>query len=361
MEVNYLDCRKAFDTVPHLRLIEKLQTLGVRGNILEWIKNFLLNRRQRVSIRGNTSSWLPVDSGVPQGSVLGPILFLFYINDLVDGLECPVLLFADDAKIYKEIRSQEDIDMLTRDMLKIEEWSKKWLLTFNEDKCSTMHIGKDNQKTDYVLNNKTLNKTTLEKDLGVFVSNDLKPSQHVAKVTARANGIIGLVKKNFDYLDAETILSIHCTMIRPILEYAVQSWCPYLQKDIDELEKIQHRITKLVPGFQDLPYEERCRRLKLPSLEDRWQRGDLIEVYKILRGHEGSKYTKFFKLSENTTRGHKWKLDKREHHKSLLRGGWFAIRVINPWNDLPAHVVEAPSIAAFKARLDKHLGFLNPR
>ena len=192
--------------------------------------------------------------------------------------------------------------------------------------------------------------------MGVFFSCDLKPSQHVAKVTARANGIIGLVKKNFDYLDAETILSIHCTMIRPILEYAVQSWCPYLEKDIEELEKIQHMITKIVPGLQDLPYDERCRRLKLPTLRLRRQRGDLIEVYKILQGHEGSDYTKFFKLSESNTRGHNWKLEKREHHKSTLRGGWFAIRVVNPWNDLPAQVVNAPSIATFKTRLDKHLG-----
>ena len=359
VDINYLDCRKAFDTVPHLRLIEKLKTLGVQGNIIEWITNFLLNRRQRVSIRGSISEWLPVDSGVPQGSVLGPILFLFYINDLVEGLECPILLFADDAKIYKEIKSQDDIDMLTRDMLKIENWSKKWLLTFNEEKCATMHVGKQNQKENYVLNNKILNKTVLEKDLGVFVSCDLKPSQHVAKVAAKANKIIGLVKKNFDYLDADTIMSIHCTIIRPILEYAVQSWCPYLAKDIDELEKIQHRITKLVPGLQDLSYEDRCKHLKLPTLSLRRQRGDLIEVYKILRGHEGSDYTKFFKLRNSNTRGHNWKLEKREQHKSLQRGGWFAIRVVNPWNNLPAHVVDAPTIATFKTRLDKYLG-LNP-
>ena len=309
VDVNYLDCRKAFDTVPHLRLIEKLRTLGVRGNILNWVTNFLLNRRQCVSIRGSTSRWLPVDSGVPQGSVLGPILFLFYINDLIDGLECPILLFADDAKIFKEIKSQDDIDMLTRDMEKIQNWSNKWLLTFNEEKCTTMHIGKQNLKTDYTLNNKILKKTVLEKDLGVFVSCDLKPSQHVAKVAARANSIIGLVKKNFDYLDSETILSIHTTIIRPMLEYAVQSWCPYQAKDIEELEKIQHRITKLVPGFQDLPYDERCRRLKLPKLSERRDRGDLIETYKILRGHEGTDFTKFFKLRVGNTRGHNWKLE----------------------------------------------------
>ena len=141
VDVNYLDCHKAFDTVPHLRLLAKLEGLGIQGNILRWISGFLINRRQRVGIRGSFSEWLPVDSGVPQGSVLGPILFLFYINDLVDGLECPILLFADDAKIYMEIRTPDDVNALQRDMEKIQEWSNKWLLVFNDEKCSTVHIG----------------------------------------------------------------------------------------------------------------------------------------------------------------------------------------------------------------------------
>ena len=357
VDVNYLDCKKAFDTVPHCRLIVKLKALGVQGNVLRWVENFLSNRRQRVSIRGSVSEWLPVESGVPQGSVLGPVLFLFYINDLVDGLECPILLFADDAKIYKEIRTPEDAEALIRDMKKIEEWSNKWLLVFNEEKCATMHIGSRNQKVDYKLNEKTLKKTELEKDLGVFISHDLKPSQHVSKVAAKANKIVGLMKKNFDYLDAETILSIHCAIIRPILEYAVQSWCPYLQKDIDELEKVQHRVTKLVPGLYDWSYEDRCRELKLPTLQQRRLRGDLIETYKILNGYEGSDYNKFFKLREGSTRGHYWKLEKREHINSQVRQGWFAIRVVNPWNSLPSNVVNAPSIATFKTRLDEFLMF----
>ena len=107
--------------------------MGVQGNILRWIKGFLTDRRQRVNIRGSFSYWLPVESGVPQGSLLGPVLFLFYINDLVEGLECPILLFADDAKIFKEIRTPEDAAALSRDMRRIQEWSEKWLLTFNEE------------------------------------------------------------------------------------------------------------------------------------------------------------------------------------------------------------------------------------
>ena len=278
VDVNYLDCKKAFDTVPHHRLIAKLEAYGVRGNVLNWIRNFLLGRRQRVSIRGSVSEWLPVESGVPQGSVLGPILFLFYFNDLVDGLECPILLFADDAKIFKEIRTPEDAEALIRDMERIENWSNKWLLTFNEEKFVTMHIGRQNQKVDYKLNNEILKKSELEKDLGVFISHDLKPSKHVAVVAAKANKIVGLMKKNFDFLDAETILSIYCSMIRPISEYAVQSWCPFQQGDIDELEKVQHRVTKLVPGMEDWTYEARCKELKLPTLQQRRLRGDLIET-----------------------------------------------------------------------------------
>ena len=355
VDINYYDRKKAFDTVPHRRLLVKLRDLGIQGNILSWITGFLTNRRQRVSIRGSVSEWLPVGSGVPQGSVLGPILFLFYINDLVDGLECPILLFADDAKIFKVIKSQEDIDALVRDMKKIQEWSDKWLLIFNEDKCGTMHIGSRNVRTDYLLNHKVLKKTEAEKDLGVLVSQDLKPSKHVSAVAAKANSVVGLIKIFFEFLDAETVVTLYCTLVRPIMEYAVQSWCPYQVKDIEELEKVQSRATKLVPGLQDMSSEDRLRELGLPTLKQRRLRGDMIEVYKILNGHEGTDYRHFFKFKQGSTRGHNWKLDK-EHLNSQVRGEWFSVRVVNHWNDLPSSVVNAPSIATFKGKLDEHLG-----
>ena len=265
------------------------------------------------------SDWLPVESGVPQVSVLGPVLFLIYVNDLANDLECPLLLFADDAKIFKEIKTPEDAEALKRDMTKIQDWSRKWLLVFNEDICSTLHIGRNNQRYDYELNGEILKKSDLEKDLGVHVSEDLKPSRHVSVVAAKANRIVGLVKKNFDYLDRDTIMSIHCTIIRPILEYAVQSWCPYYKKDIEELEKVQHRVTKLVPGMSDWSYEATCKALELPTLVQRRLRGDMIETYKILRGFEGTDYRKFFKFKDSRTRSHGWKLDKGDHVNTLVR------------------------------------------
>ena len=126
-------------------------------------------------------------------------------------------------------------------------------------------------------------------------------------------------------------------------------------KDIEELEKVQHRVTKLVPGMSDWTYEARCKELKLPTLKQRRLRGDLIETYKILRGHEGADYRKFFELNVGITRGNVWKLKKREHISSQVREGWFSYRVVNPWNELPDNVVDAPSIKTFKRRLDEYL------
>ena len=352
VDVNYLDCRKAFDTVPHERLLRKLEAYGIRGKILYWIKAFLSGREQFVEIRGTKSDKLGVTSGVPQGSVLGPVLFLIYINDLVNELECPVLLFADDAKIFKEIRSQEDIEAMQRDLKRLENWSAKWLLDFNADKCVTMHIGHRNPHINYDLNEKQLKESNVEKDLGVYVSADLKPSHHVNVVAAKANRMVGLVKRHFPEMDIDTCHTVYCALVRPHLEYAVQSWSPYYKKDILELEKIQRRMTKLVPELKDLGYEERCERLGLTTLEKRRRRGDLIETYKILKGFEDIDYKIFFEYSETGTRSNSCKLKKRGHWRTLVRANSFSVRVINSWNALPEEVVSAPTISLFKSRLD---------
>ncbi len=149
VDVVYLDCKKAFDTVPHRRLLSKIQAVGIGGDILGWIMSFLNERRQRVSSRGAHSQWLRVWSGVPQGSVLGPILFLIFINDLLDNIQATGKLFADDAKIYKRIKAPQDGESLQNDINRLLEWSNNWLLQFNQEKCKVMHLGKRNPGHDY--------------------------------------------------------------------------------------------------------------------------------------------------------------------------------------------------------------------
>ena len=359
VDINYLDCEKAFDRVPHHRLLTKLKAMGIDGGILRWIRNFLGERHHRVKIRNTTSDWLPVVSGVPQGSVMGPVLFLIYINDLVKNLESAASLFADDAKIYRTIKTEADIDALKRDMERLDEWSKKWLLSFNVDKCKTMHVGHHNRRADYHLNQRQLQKTTQEPDLGIIVSANLKSSMHVSKVAAKANSRLGIIKRNFTVLSKDILMPLYLSLVRPILDYGAQAWSPYLLHDIRSLERVQRRASKLVPELSHLPYEERCKHLGLQTLQNRRMRGDMIETYKLIHGFEDIPYTKFFQRNTNNLRGHSLKLSKPDHWRTTLKGNWFAIRVIDPWNALLESVVTAPTIATFKARYDRHLDISN--
>ena len=146
IDVVYLDFSKAFDSVPHQRLIHKLEAYGISGPIRAWIQDFLTERKQRVVVNHNRS---PVTSGVPQGSVLGPLLFVIYINDLPDEIEAAVKIFADDTKLYGKASSEEDYTTLQRDVQKLEGWSEKWQLHFNAKKFKTLHLGAGNPRREY--------------------------------------------------------------------------------------------------------------------------------------------------------------------------------------------------------------------
>ena len=290
----YLDFRKAFDTVPHGRLIYKLHKYGIRGNISAWIEDFLRDRKQRVIVNRSKSSWLKVSSGVPQGSVLGPVLFLLYINDLPAVISSSCKIFADDTKVYHQVLSLGDHDILQGDLENLAKWSKEWLLAFNEDKCKVLNVGKRNLKYNYTMNNKSLEKVTEEKDLGVIVTDSLTFSKHIGKIAAKANSILGMIKRTFSYFSKESLLTLYKSYVRPHLEFCVQAWSPFLKKDIIILEKVQRRATKLLAGITNLSYEERLRILQLTTLEDRRLRGDLIEMYKILNGFEYLNFESFF-------------------------------------------------------------------
>ena len=170
-DVLIMDFSKAFDKVGHQRLLRKLDYYGVRGKNLKWIQNFLHRRSQRVVLEGKKSSTIDVESGVPQGSVLGPCLFLFYINDLPNGLASKVRLFADDAISYMTIDNQQDAHNLQQDLNRIGEWAKKWTMVLNTEKCKVITISRKRNKIQHVyhLNNTPLETVTSAKYLGVTI------------------------------------------------------------------------------------------------------------------------------------------------------------------------------------------------
>ena len=193
----YLDFRKAFDTVPHERLIMKLRAIGVKGKLLDWIREWLRGRRQRVVMGGEYSEWKEVTSGVPQGSILGPILFLIFINDIDEGIKSRLWKFADDIKIMGGVSSKEDIEQIRRDLRKLYEWSNEWQLGFNLDKCKVMHIGSKNGKAEYEMGGKVLDEVEEEKDLGVIISKDFKVAKQCAEAAKTGNKILGMIYRTF--------------------------------------------------------------------------------------------------------------------------------------------------------------------
>ena len=289
VDILYLDFAKAFDKVPHQRLVDKCRGLGVDGNALAWIKEWLCGRQQRVVLNGNYSEWGDVLSGVPQGSVLGPTLFLMFINDIdlaVDVSGSYLLKFADDTKWSMVVESEEQSRIFQEGILRLEAWSREWQMLFNSDKCHILHLGARNQKFEYIMGGRVLDSVDSEKDLGVIVHKSLKPSAQCAKAAGKANQVLGQLSRAVTYRDKNTFLKLYSVYVRPHLEYAVQSWCPYTQEDKAALEKIQKVAISMVSNFCGKTYEEKLKEAGMISLQERRQRGDMIQVFKIMSKKE---------------------------------------------------------------------------
>ena len=352
IDVIYMDFMKAFDSVPHKRLLVKLSRYGITSKLLKWCESFLLNRRQCVVVNGQKSQWADVHSGIPQGSVLGPLMFIVYINDLPDVVNTAIKLFADDTKIYTTTDRSEE---LQQDLDNLQNWSNIWLLKFHPEKCGVMHLGRTNDRKDYTMESQlgtiSVKKSESEKDLGIHVDSALNFRYHIAQATAKANRIAGLIRRSFECLDLETFNKLFTSMVRPHLEYGNSIWCPYKIRDIEAIEAVQRRATRQLPGMKDLSYEERLRKLKLPTLVYRRARGDIIEVFKHVTGTYKLE-SPFFQLNtDSITRGHNYKL-KKERARLDLRKYFFPHRVVNLWNQLPQDVVNAPTLNSLKNRLD---------
>ncbi|MGE5822757.1 MAG: reverse transcriptase domain-containing protein [Nitrososphaerota archaeon] len=354
IDVIYLDFQKAFDKVPHKRLMKKVEAFGITGIAYKWIENWLSDRKQRVVLSGNGSEWINVKSGVPQGSVLGPILFLIYINDIDESVSSKILKFADDTKLIGVVSNKNEVDRLQNDLKNLCEWSNEWLMLFNIEKCKVMHIGYNNGNAKYEMNGMTLEEVNEERDLGVIIQSDLKCDIQCSKSVKSANRILGMIKRSFCNLDKEVVLQLYKSLVRPHLEYCVQAWRPHYQKDIDLIERVQRRATKLIPSFKGKSYEERLRCLNLTTLETRRLRGDLIEVFKILKGFDNIDSSKFFQVNNAQTRGHSLKLFK-SGHRLVCKEFAFSHRIINVWNRLDEEIIACDSVNSFKSRIDKFL------
>ena len=353
VDIVYLDFRKAFDTVPHQRLLVKLKSYGITGELYKWIEDFLVGRTQKVRVGDTVSDTSEVTSGIPQGSILGPILFTIFINDLPEGLKNICKIFADDTKVYgssKESKSiQEDID-------KLQEWSLKWNLYFNVDKCKVMHIGKNNPETKYTMKKGDSLSDIItceeEKDLGVTFDRYLNFNKHIEQAIGKANKMLGLIKRTFSYLNKDIFLKLYKSLVRPHLEYGNIVWNRLLKKHSISIENVQRRATKILKQCKHLTYQERLNYLDLHSLKGRRLRGDLIETYKMFNGYTDSDPFKFFEKSKtDITRNSQNKVFIKDWRTKKIKNV-YSYRVAPYWNALTPDIKNAQTTNQFKNLLD---------
>lgn len=353
----YLDFSKAFNSVPHERLLCKLSALGIKGNLLKWIRSFLTNRTEIVVVEGMHSSPKEMISGVPQGSCLGPILFIAYVNDIDAHLNnTTILKYADDIKIFRTFSKDScnvSSSLIQNDLDALSSWAANWQLQFNINKCSVIHFGNKNPEHTFNLEGKFLQNTNNTKDLGVTVSSNLKFSTHISQIVKRAERVLAILRRTIISRDKKVFIKLYKQLVRPHLEYASVIWNPYIKRNIKLIEKVQRRATKCVKGLKDKSYSERLSILNLDSLQKRRHVCDLLFVYKIIHNISPLNMSNLFSTAAGktkSTRGHKFKLSKK-HIRLDCRKYFFSNRIVNAWNKLPDDIVSSLSVSEFKRKV----------
>jgi hypothetical protein len=357
IDLVYFDLSKAFDSVPHPPVLRKLTTFGVNGILLKWFTDYLTDRKQRVVLDGKSSGWLPVTSGVPQGSILGPLLFLLYINDLPENLHDSTIcgIFADDTKIARRIRTHNDNIQLQHDIDSLSNWGDKWGLCFNAIKCKHLNVSQNPVPTNhpYTLNDQKLETVADIVDLGVTVSNDLKWSKHIQQLCKKAEGRLWLVIRTIGfYSPVIAKKTAYIAMIRSILEYCSPVWNPRYKNLQKTLEDIQRKATNFIlnnPRYDHpdhINYKNRLLILNLLPTSYRREIHDVILLLKSLNGPTNLDLTeslKFYErrggpLTRQGTLGTRLEIAKprleRTHH-------FYTHRIVDTWNTIPDAIRQA--------------------
>lgn len=341
---------KAFDKVSHRHLKFKLEYYGVRNQALKWISSFLEERTQCVVCGGYTSNPANVISGVPQGTVLGPLLFLIYINDLPECVSSMCSLFADDCLVYRKIKSERDIEILQNDLTSLELWASKWLMTFNTDKCEFIQISLKPipPPNSYTLYGKHLKRVTEAKYLGVTIDSKLSFTKHIDIICKRANSTLAFIRRNLKSCQRQIKADAYLLYVRPILEYAAAAWAPHTRCDIERLEAVQRRAARFVMSnynrsssvtamLHDLDWNTLCSRR---------QTSRLCLLYKILHNLIDVTLPSYVMPSTRFTRGHDQKFILPQPRIDAYKFSFFP-NSISLWNNLPLETVHAHTINNF--------------
>ena len=353
-DVGVLDFSKAFDVIPHSRLLLKIDYYGIRNKTKTWITSLTV-RLHRVVTNGNSSDWRPVLSGAPQGTVLGPHLFLMFINDIHENVTSTIRLFADDCLIYNIIESPEDEIKLQDDLNSLVEWANIWGMRFNPTKCKTMRVTRkrNSKPTNYTMMGTSLEETSNIQYLGVQIQRDLRWNRQTEYATSKATRVLNFIRRNFYHCPPSVKEKLYTTLVRPHLEYAAASWDPYTKKNINSIERVQNRAARFVTNTYgiDTSITRILKDLKWTSLQERRKLHRLTCFYKILNGQLAINHSDLLTPKPcRGRRGHSQQF-QQQHANSEAFANSFFMRTITEWNTLLPGTVNQPSLPTFQNAL----------
>lgn len=358
IDLIFLDFSKAFDRVSHSKLLIKLQKFGLPSFIINWIKQYLSNRTQFVDVDGYSSTRLPVTSGVPQGSVLGPILFLMYVNDITAAV-CPdvqIRLFADDCLIFKKVTCQNDQISLNSSLAKIHEWCTTWSMSLNSEKTVLLRVSNKRQPFlyTYKISTGTVAEATEYKYLGLTISNKLTWSSHIENICTAATRKLGLLRHRLKNAPPDAKLLAYKTYVLPKVEYASVIWDPHYKKDKQRLEMVQRRAVRFI--FNKYKRTDSPSSLmlanKIPTLEQRRKISRLKFLFLLYHNRLNVNARAFIQpfLSRTSRNRHSHNLLSYQTRTNLFKYSFFP-RTISDWNSLPENIVSLESASAFESAL----------
>jgi len=350
-----LDFSKAFDKVSHRLLLQKMEHYGVHGATLNWVKDFLSQRTQQVLVDGQMSTQANVTSGVPQGSVLGPLLFLVFINDLPDCVKSSTTrLFADDTAVYRRIMSPEDAILLQQDLDALQKWEKTWLMEFHPAKCKVLRITNKRKPTPsaYTIHGMKLEEVKSAKYLGLTIDNKLSFNPHVDSTAKKANSTRAFLQRNFHHCNRRIKEATYKTYIRPIVEYAAPACDPHTHRSINKLEQVQRNSARYVTNTYDrrASITKVLNQLKWPSLQSRRQQIRLSMLYRIRYNLVDITWTDHLTAATSNTRGHNSRFFKPHIFNDVYKYSFFP-RTSHEWNHLKKDPRDFATLDAFKVAL----------
>ena len=353
----FFDIKKAFDTVPHRALLVKLKQLNLNPTLIRWICSYLMGRKQKVVVEGETSEPIHVVSGVPQGSVLGPLLFIIYIdsiNDSVLSVNSKTSQYADDMLLTKPVRTTADYADLQTDIDSLNRWVTENHLTFNYSKCKYMLISRKRIVTcppDLKLEASSLERVQSYKYLGLNLTSNLSWSDHINSISTKAKKLVGLLYRRFyRNTDSQSLLQLYLALVRPHTEYASQVWNPHLQKDIGQLERVQKFALRMCAKQWDIEYTDLLNYFNLPSLVNRRRYLSLSTMYKIVHNLVYFPPDVFVPRVTALRSSSQMLYNQPFAHTNAFFHS-FVPSTCSAWNNLPTSVTHANSISSFKSSL----------